>query len=129
LNVGVKRQWGFTPNISGHEAILTESAPQCCPTARFPPHANRTAAFANCSWATEELQEDIVLTVAIRDHVGRLVEVRDMGLDNLAEHYLVRRVRLEHTAPSFQRLPFHCVQVMWDVFPVDTGKGKYHSTK
>jgi hypothetical protein len=83
----------------------------------IPPHASRTAAFANCAWPTEELHKDIVPTLAIRDHVGRLVEVRDMGLDNLAEHYFFRRVRLEHTAPSFQCLPFHCVQATRDVFP------------
>jgi hypothetical protein len=69
-------------------------------------------------------------TPGIRDHVERLVEVRDMVLDNLAERYLVPRVRLEHTAPSFQRLPFHSVQAAFRAFfPVDTGKGKYHFTK
>ena len=69
-------------------------------------------------------------TPAIRDHVERVVEVRDMVLDNLAERYLAPRVRLEQTAPSFQRLPFHSVQAAFGAFfPVDTAKGKYHFTE
>ena len=59
--------------------------------------------------AIEELREDIVATLVIRDHVERVMEVRDMVFDNLAERYGVSRFRLENRDPSFPRLPFRYV--------------------